>query len=309
MSTGFQDLQQQLFELYRLKRYEKALALLATGLARFPDRSSRIGFWIACLECRLDRPQQALDTLTAILEQGEWFSPRRLTGDQDLGPLRGMPEFARLVAACEERRRVEQERILPELRLEPPAPVAEAKPPLVMALHMMGGDANESIYHWRPVTTMGAALAAPRGSELLGPGEFGWSEDSEAELRQHLLSVAARQPFDGDRLVLGGASQGARYAVRLALRGTLAARGFVAIVAAPPVEEIEAHLETARRAGVRGVFITGELDGARAGVEAAHRLLEEGGLAVRLEVLPGLGHEYPADLPRLLEEALDFVLA
>jgi pimeloyl-ACP methyl ester carboxylesterase len=99
---------------------------------------------------------------------------------------------------------------------------------------------------------------------------------------RQLATVAERQPFDRQRLVLGGASQGARFAVRLALAGALPARGFIAIVGAPPPEKLEPHLDTARKAGVRGFFITGERDPARAGVEAAHRLLASAGLEVRL---------------------------
>jgi hypothetical protein len=60
---------------------------------------------------------------------------------------------------------------------------------------------------------------------------------------------------------------------------------------------------------VSGIFITGERDPARAGVEAAHRLLASAGLEVRLEVVPGLGHEYPVDTAPLLEAAMRFVLA
>jgi acetyl esterase/lipase len=63
------------------------------------------------------------------------------------------------------------------------------------------------------------------------------------------------------------------------------------------------------RSHCRGFFITGERDPARAGVEAAYRLLARAGLEVRLEVVSGLGHAYPEDMAPLLEDAMRFVLA
>jgi predicted esterase len=308
MPTRLHDLQRQLFELYRQERYGEALELVTASLGKSSDGTSRMAFWSACLQCKLERPEHALATLIHHFELGEWFNPDRLARDEDLAPLRDNPEFERLIEACQERRQTEQADLQPLLLMEAAATVEEWTP-LVLALHMMGADAVESRSHWLPVTKIGAALAAPRGTELLGPGEFGWGEGAEAVLRRQLVTVAERQPFDPDRLVLGGASQGARLAVLLALRGALSARGFIAVVGAPPPEKLEPHLDTARKAGVRGFFITGERDPARAGVEAAYRLLASAGLEVRLEVVPGLGHEYPVDMAPLLENAMRFVLA
>ncbi|MEX2535644.1 MAG: hypothetical protein WD273_08595 [Trueperaceae bacterium] len=59
---------------------------------------------------------------------------------------------------------------------------------------------------------------------------------------------------------------------------------------------------------MRGVFITGENDGAREMVESTYRLLDEAGLDVQLRVIPGRGHVYPPGFADLLREALDFVL-
>jgi hypothetical protein len=224
MFTRLHDLQRQLFELYRQERYGEALELVTAGIGKIPDGTSRIAFWSACLQCKLERPEEALATLIHHFELGEWFNPDRLAGDEDLAPLRDDPEFERLIEACRGRRQTEQADLQPLLLMEAAATVEE-KPPLVLALHMMGGDADESRSHWLPVSSIGAALAAPRGSELLGPGEFGWGEGTEAVLRRQLATVAERQPFDRKRLVLGGASQGARFAVQLAMAGAIAAPG------------------------------------------------------------------------------------
>ncbi|MEX2535645.1 MAG: hypothetical protein WD273_08600 [Trueperaceae bacterium] len=192
MPQAFDDLQQQLFALYPQKRYAEALELVREGLHVHPSRASRIGYWIACLECMLGKPDQGLATMSELVAQGHWFSPRRLAHDEDLAPLRGRPEFAELIEACEQRRLAEQAKVRPELLSEPPTTGVEHLPPLVVALHMMGGDARESLFHWRPATSMAALLAAPQGGELIGPGEYGWSERTEVEIRRHLENLGTR---------------------------------------------------------------------------------------------------------------------
>jgi hypothetical protein len=91
----------------------------------------------------------------------------------------------------------------------------------------------------------------------------------------------------------------------------LPSQGFIALVGAPKPELLQPWTERAKDAGVRGVFITGDRDSALERVRAAHRLLDRSGLEVRLEVVPGLGHEYPPEpaLSGFLRQALKFLLA
>jgi predicted esterase len=312
MSQTFHELQHEMFGLYGQGRYAEALELVRGGLNAHSDQRSRMTFWAACLECRLNRPEEALERLTRYVAEGGWMTPVRLANDQDLSALRGRLEFARLVETCEARREREAEELeelAPEPLLEPPHVSGEERPPLVMALHMMGGNAQESRQYWLPVTEMGALLATPQGTELMGPGEFGWSDETVDQAARHIETIRSRHPYDEERVVFGGASRGATHAVAMAVSGQpVSSRGFIAIVGAPPVQRLEPHLARARQTGVRGVFITGEQDFALPRIRDAFALLHGAGLDVRLEVVPGLGHVYPPDLAERLREALEFVL-
>ncbi|HEX7002902.1 MAG TPA: hypothetical protein VF168_01785 [Trueperaceae bacterium] len=307
MALTFQELRQELFRLYEGRRYAEATELLRSGLEDHPTELPRITFWLACLECRAGRPSAALVTLSAYLSSGGWMSPLHLRNDDDLEPLRGDPAFERIVAECETRLEAEKGRIQPKLLLELPAASSDAVPPLLMALHMMGGTAEESLYRWRPAVDKGMMLAAPQGSELVGPDAYAWNERAAAELRTHLGFIEREVHYDPGRLILAGASQGARMAVQFACQRAVPSTAFIALVGAPAPERIEPHLEAALGAGLRGVFITGELDPARKGIEATYSLLQQAGVPVQLEVVPGLGHDYPANLAALLGEALTFL--
>lgn len=309
MSPAFHDLQLQVFALHSEERYQDALDLALANLDDNRDNASRIAFWVACLQCRLDRWDDALATLGGVVEAGGWFNPDRLRGDPDLAPLRELSELGGIIGACDEKRRVEQADVRPERRLVRPESSEHQPPPLVIALHMAGGNARQSEHHWRRASRDGYLLALPQGTQVLGPGEYGWSENTESELKKHLLAVAGWHAYDSARVVLGGASRGAGVAVEFALRqAPFASRGFIAVVGSPAPEKIEEHVARAVSARVRGVFITGEHDGARDRVESTYRLLHDAGMSVSLTVLPGMGHDYPPDFSEHLSEALAYVL-
>src|SRR5690606_31179064 len=139
---------------------------------------------------------------------GAWFNTFRLANDDDLAPLRGRAGWDELVEACERRREVEQAMLVPELGFEPPAGVTAGAPPLVVALHMLGGDAEEARANWLPVTEFGYALALPRGTDLLAPGEFGWGEGTGAQIGRQLDELREAHAFEPTRIVYAGASQG-----------------------------------------------------------------------------------------------------
>lgn len=311
MGDDFMATQEAMFAAYAEGRYREAMELALAVRRRHPSRAARADYWVACLQCRLGDPDEALATLEAGLAAGRWPNPDRLRRDPDLEPIRDLPEMVRILEVSERRRQQQQAGARPELRvLAPPTRSLAARPPLLMALHTRGGDADESLHHWRAAVDAGALLAAPQATRVEGPHEFAWGESSEDEIRAHLTALERDRAFDRARLVLAGASQGARLAVSLALRGApVESRGFIALVGAPEIDgPLRAAASDAAKRGLRGIFVTGDADVARPGVERAHAALVAAGMAVRLEVVPGLGHAFPADFDARLRAALAFVL-
>lgn len=279
MPRSFTEQQEALFQAYGEGRYRDALDLARQVQSAHPSRAARADYWTACLLCKLGRPDEALHALQASLDQGRWANPLRLRTDDDFDPLRGNPELTRIIEECERRRDLQQRDVRPELRVLAPAFPA-------------------------PPVPAGARIT------LEGPHEYAWAMAAK-ESWPTIMELRRAYAFDPERLVLGGASQGARLAVAMAVRGApMRSRGFIALVGAPPVDRLlTTPIPVAAAADVRGVFITGEVDFARADVERAHAVLREAGMAVRLEVVPGLGHAYPTDFGERLTAALDFVLA
>lgn len=87
VAQPFEELKANLLALHGQERYEEALLLLQESVASRPEHRSRIEFWAACLECRLERPSAAMRRLQALTEGGGWVSPLRLTTERSSGVL------------------------------------------------------------------------------------------------------------------------------------------------------------------------------------------------------------------------------
>lgn len=310
MALAFPELQKQVFALYGAQKYVEALETVNAALPEYGDYRARLTDWTACLLCLQGKPDEAIKVLQEGLEQGLWYSPDRLTDDPDFTPIRQRPEFATIVEESERRKQAAQAETQSKLRVFPPKYFDE-KTPLLMAFHMRLANLEDTAPHWLSAVDRGAFLAVLQSGQLAGPTEYCWDnyDQAEREAKNAFDVLKMQHPFNPDYVVLGGASQGAGLAARLALSGSIPAKGFVAVVGAPSPEPIMPHVESAIQRGIKCVFITGERDGARPHIENVYGELHGRGLECRLEVIPNLGHDYPEDFAGRLESALRFITA
>jgi predicted esterase len=310
-------LRQDVFARYRAGDHAGALAAARAGAARFPERDATTTYWIACLEAQSGQHDRAVRTLREALARGLWWSAAWLQGERDFAPLRERADFQETVAEHDRRREAAEAGAGPEVMVIPPVDriwttSPDTPPPLVLALHMRNGSARDSAPYWSPATAFGALVALAQSSQRVSAVGHCW--DDEARARDDVawaLSEARRQhAVDSERLVLAGASQGGKLAVELALRGEpVLVRGFIAVV--PSITKpapLFPLVAAAAARGLRGWILTGEHDGCRPGVEALHGGMTAAGLPCVLEVVQGLGHDFPTDFGERLPAALEHVL-
>ncbi len=309
VDPSFRKIQQEIFDLYGQKRIEEALQRTRQARPHFPQQAARLAFWEACFLSLLQQPQEALRVLQEGLRDGLWWSPTRLVHDSDLAALQELSGFKAVLEICQARKQEAQLRAQCKLRVFPP-PRPRASDPLLLAFHMRGSNLEETAPHWQPICKQGVLLALPQSGQVEGPWGYCWDDYGQARLeaQQTYGLLQTQHPFNPQNLVLAGASQGAGLAVRLTLEQALPSRGFVALVGAGALEPLLPHTDLAVQKGLKGVFIAGEHDPASAHITQVHDTLRALGLQVRLEVVPHLAHDYPADLLERLERALKFIL-
>jgi predicted esterase len=184
--------------------------------------------------------------------------------------------------------------------------------PLIIALH--GGNASyEEFASWwtRVADTVGAYVLVPAGvtrfSNSVNSWESNFSETSESVLRliDSFISKSGYVP----EVYLTGFSQGAKAALEIALVNPDRIRGVISIAGfldqdLPP-EVIEPGIEH----GLRIYAISGDLDSRsfRASLELARKRCEKLGLPFKLEIVPGMVHEDPEDLPSRFAKAWSWI--
>lgn len=306
----FRALQQRLIGLYGESRYDEGLRLLEAEMGRYPDQAQHTHYWQACLLARAGRAEESLTVLRQTLEQGIWIPSSVMQEDLDLDPVRTLPGFTDLLASSRQLQEALRAKAVPQrITL---LPEGAAPPfPMLVALHGNSSSSAATADYWRPALAEGWLLALPQSSQAFGSDSFIWNELDWAvqEVQQHYVELMSTHPVDPERTVVGGFSMGGGVAVRLALSQAIPVSGFV--VVGPWLGDVAAmrpFLDTARDRGVRGAVIVGEQDKQCLKVSRdLTALMQEHGLACRLEVISDLGHTYPDAFDGLLRQALAYV--
>ncbi len=294
---------------YERGDYAAALAVTERLAAEFPEQSARTDFWRICLLARLRKIDNALQVFGNALDGGMWWSEPTLRSDPDLEPLQGLPEFERMAAVCRERHAAAQAESKPILIVREPAKAAKPYPVLI-ALHAMSSSAEADLPRWEAACKQGWLVAAVQSSQLAWPGAYAWNDrdKGQEEVVGQFAELCARYAVDRTRVIVGGMSQGGALAIRLALNGSLPARGFLAVCPGRIDPLLLAEWAAARReVPLRGYLVAGGKDPRHEFFRQVCETLPQHGVPCQLEDHPELGHEFPPDFEKTLEAGLKFL--
>jgi len=234
-------------------------------------------------------------TIDGALAAGHLWRVSLLTAPA-LQALRGRDRFEAI--SSEARRRVDERHLEPLVLTAAPA-IQSHVAPLVLVLHGATGNARAELERWRPATELGWIVAAGQSSQPATEDGFCWDPPRE-RVTQDLRVIAAQLPPHG-RVVVAGFSQGAWIALLLGLQADLVVAGSVVMIA--PFAGPDSNLPAAWRR-LKVSILVGEKDAYRTPVERLAQQLTQHDHHVSLEVIPDLGHAYPAGfverLPNLL---------
>ncbi|WP_172197134.1 alpha/beta hydrolase [Saccharibacillus qingshengii] len=267
----------------------------------------------------------------AVQERGFWYPADYLLEDDDLDTLRGREGFAELADLSGRREEAALAGEAPALTvLYPEAPASSAAPkpeadtiaaadrdeeacgPLLLVLHGDQENEGDAEPFWRAALAAGWTVGLVRSSQIRFSDTFGWDDIDlgAAELREHLLALRGEASGGGAApVVLGAFSAGAEVALNALLHDEFPADGLVLV--SPwldePGEWIGA-LDRLEERTPRSVLIAGEADEeGRESAEAMSQAMQEAGLECRLEIVPGMEHDYPEDFAERLPIALAWI--
>jgi predicted esterase len=312
----YEEVQAEAMEHYQAQDYAGALEILTREGDRFPAEAANVLYLRSCMAARVGLPDLAVAILEDALNRGLWYGERVMRESPSWQPLQGLPAFERLAAVCKARQAAAA--IGPALRVLDPADgcPAGAACPLFIALHGNAGTADSAIQGWRAVTDAGWRLVALQSSQVGGANAYLW-DDQETALREtaaQYADLSAQYTVDPARLVVAGFSLGGETALRIVLSGSIPAPAFILLgPGGPTMDTPDAWLPLIAQGaarGVRGYVFLGDRDNAveQDNARRVVDLLNGHGVPCGLEMLPHLGHAYPADFVPGIRRALAFVL-
>jgi predicted esterase len=329
--NAFDTIEKQLQELYHRGEYAAALELATRSIAGHPEQATYLDYWRMTMAARSGDTALALDVLQQALHAGRWYSDLLLRRSPSFKDLQAEPAFERLIALNQEMAERDHERVFPLYTLRPEKRcLSGRKPPcpLLLALHSNAGTVHTSLSFWLPAATAGWLVAAPQSSQAIWKDAYVWDdrEVAESEIHKHFVTLNNSYAIDPQRTLLAGHSMGGEIAIWLALKGTIPARGFLAIGPGGPFMDDLAEWEPllrerpavptpgARRspaaAGLRGYIITGAEDDSipHKNIRRLVDRLNRAGIPSKLETIPGVGHDYADAYQPAILRGLQFVL-
>lgn len=308
----YNKLMNQAVTLYKDGEYLAAYDLVTRNATKVEGNPAQIFNFRYSFACKSGRPGLAMYILKeAVIDRGFWYPYDHLLSDDDLEPLRDLPEFRRMADICREREIAAKDASRPELTLVLPKGDGKEQRVVLVALHGNEENARQAQALWTDGNDPICMMAFPQSSEVGFTDGHYWNdmEKGVSELRTHIRHILDRFSLEGKDMVLGGFSAGARVVLHALLDDDLEVGGFILVAPwLPDLEVLEPRMPSLRRKGVRGFVICGDQDPDCKGATArlAH-VLEREGIPHRYMSVPGLDHDLPDGFPSQVPAIIDYV--
>ena len=304
---SFDELTDQMMNLYKESKYAEALELVEQNADRFPEQSVRTTFWKMCLLSLCGRSNDVISVFQKGLDAGLWWAKSQFR-DTDLDAVRDLPEFKRLAAVSQDKYEEARKQVRRDQTILLPDTSVSGMYPLLIALHGGAGTKDSNLKYWEVPRQKGWLVLSPQSTQPLYSGSYSWidPEQALADLDDYIAQTSKNHPIDQQRVVIAGFSQGSGMAIYAALSRRIKARGFLAI-GTYWADPNSLRPLTKQAKSVRGYFITGEKDQYLDKIREIQNILKENNISFDEEAHPDLGHDFPPDFGTSFDKAIDFI--
>jgi len=310
----FQEVQREVLNCYFRQNFNEGLRIALEARHLYPESISKTVFWIACFSALLGDRETALEALEEGIQHGAWWPRNLLLNEPDIKELRTHPRLLNIANLGDERLNKEKTNCQPKLLVRTPKSYNENKKlPLLFVLHWRGGNNTEFEVYWNKVLEQNEILLCLlQSSQISGDNQFCWDDEKKGllELYQSFVSLKERVNINLSKIILAGASQGARLSLTALLSDLIPASGF--IYAFPSIKDSHAFInnfETIKSLqSLRGSIIAGQQDNFYQENKLLYEILLHRGVKGHFFSYPELGHVFPDDFDRILNKSVDYIL-
>jgi len=308
----YADMRQHLGQLIQDQKFTDAERVLVQALSQFPDHLLANAYNLAYVRVQLKKYEPALKSLEYGHKRGIFYGTWDFE-DPAFAPLKALkkfPAFAEknrmFIAAAQRQAKLKIEIVTPE-GYDP-----VKKYPLFLALHGGGGTLDEFKPHWHSQRLKAEFIVAyVQSTQVSGMNGFHWQDPALTgrDLTEALRQAGAAYPIDEQRILIGGFSSGGFAALTVSLKNLLPVIGFIALC--PPLLEnvTEEDIRQAAQRGIRGTILTTEMDQRLPGQRKLADDFSRLGLQYQFVLTPNVGHWYPDDLDRQIDQAIAHIFS
>lgn len=302
----FIDLQKKLFASFSDHDFPMIHQFIRQAEEEFPERLEKIQFWKACAYSLEGIPDQAIAALQKGLEQGIWWNPLVLKHDEDLKSLQEREDFRSILQHCEDIFQKQSASSKPELFV-----YGNEKAEIgIYSLHWRGSNVSDFAPYWLNDAVLEKFyFGFLQSSQVWGYNSYCWDHQENATKEVVNLYEKFKQGAKRNKVILAGASQGGKLAMKLALEGTIAVEGCIAVI--PAINKVDEFIEILQANPNRFLkcsIITGDEDYFYEKQLELVEVFKQYELPVKLFVKKGLGHFFPDDFIGLFQEAVEFIV-
>ena len=311
--SNYQEMRKYLGELYNQKRYGEAAAILEVALTRFPQQFFANSYNLALMYGHLGEYENGIDALSKCLEKGFWFGKYAFVNKDVWGPYKNLKSFQALLERNEMLWKEDQKKAKPDLLVETPEGYDSEKAyPLFIALH--GGNSNIANFKrsWQSKRMRKEFVVLyVQSSQLVSMNGYNWTEDIELSKKEIVDAYKKTIRTYGvlkDKVIIGGFSSGGVAALEIVLHNTIPVAGFIALCPAKPDSFTAESVGEAKERGLRGTILTTEMDPRLPAQREMNEILETEDFPCEFIVTPDIGHWFPEDLDKKIDNAIEFIL-
>ena len=300
--------------LYSEGKYEQAYQLVTEQMHSFKDFETHLYNLRYCTACMAGHRDLAIQILKeAILEKGYWYSVNYLNQEEDIKSIRDTEEYLELAELCRQRELEARESAKPSLITIKPLNFLEDRIyPLMLILHGNGQSALIAEENWNTSANKDFLLALPQSSQPQFSDSYIWTDyvKGAEEVKAHYTQLRGEYLIDRSKVIIGGFSAGTRASLYAVLTGAIEVRGLILNGCwLPELKEWEPMFATLKEKGIKFYIICGDKD--EISLDSTLQLtelLKENGIEYILHIIDGMGHAYPENFERYIEEAINFIM-
>ncbi len=309
--SSYKEMRAEVVKLFKEKKFNDAAELIDKEKEFYPDKIMSNCFNQALCYTSVKNYEKGVLSLQYVIDKGLWFGIWDLTAPR-WEPYKEMAKFKKIQEISKDRRLEAEKKTKPKKYIVLPDNYDKKKKyPLFIALHGGNGNAKDFMKVWKSEKLKKEFIIAYlQSSQLSSMTGFTWMnlEKTKKEVKKAYESIIEDYKIDNKNVIIGGFSDGGRASLIISMTNTVKSKGFFVLCPPKPNEFNNDLLDMSKKLKLKGTILTSEMDHNLNSQKEMNESFKNKDFDVKFIVTPNIGHWFPKDFDKKLDEGLENIL-